>query len=83
MSPMQIMQKLYPNLPYPLQEANAEWLVEQARIVHVGGYVISPRDMWVAKKLADNDFEIVLTAGDCDAERNKGTPPPAKPEPQR
>jgi hypothetical protein len=58
MTSREIMKTLYPGMPEWQLAANIAWLEAQAEYVKDGGFIISPRDGWVVKKVRDGEFEI-------------------------
>jgi hypothetical protein len=63
MTAKEIMDTLYPGLPQYQKDANVRWLEDQSRWVMDGGFVISPRDHWVVRKVKVGEYEIISAPG--------------------
>lgn len=63
MTSKEIMDNLYPGMPQYQKDANVAWLDDQARWVMDGGFIISPRDFWVVRKVKAGEYEIIAAPG--------------------
>lgn len=63
MTSKEIMDNLYPGMPQYQKDANVAWLDDQARWVMDGGFIISPRDFWVVRKIKAGEYEIIAAPG--------------------